>query len=317
VVVIVAVVVLASVGFAALLGRPRHDSIAEHQRAIETLRDIAERVREAPERVVHDGLDSTDHVQLFLEPPDGRARRARTSTRSGARHASPRRPRPDYSSRPTVASLPTLGPPPRPGNFPPSSPRTSDGDGPHAGNTPVPATKFEARRSVDAPGIRFGSARRTFAGVAVLTAIVASAVAATHLSGSSRHIHTPRAALTRRRTSTHRTSAAGPSTTTTTTSRQSVVQPALTAGGNATLNVTFPVTLTLRATHPCWVLASSQAGQTLYTGTLQPGQQQQIPASAAFALRLGNSAGIAVFVNNLPVALTGVANTATLTFAGT
>jgi len=81
--------------------------------------------------------------------------------------------------------------------------------------------------------------------------------------------------------------------------------------------VTFPVTLTLRTTHACWVLASSQDGQTLYTGTLQSGQQQQIPATAPFALRLGNSAGIAVFVNNLPVSLTGVAQTTTLTFAGT
>jgi hypothetical protein len=297
-----------------LLGRPRHDSIAEHQRAIETLRDIAERVREAPERVIHDG-HRTDHVQLFLEPPDGRVRRARTSTRAGPRHASSRRPRPDYSSRPTVASLPTLGPPPRAGNFPASSRRESDGDGSRADDISEFATTIEARRSVGATGIGFGSARRTLAGVAVLAAIVASAVAATHLSGSSRHVRTPRAALARRRTSTRRTSASGPSTTT--TRRQSVLQPALTAGGNATLKVTFPVTLTLRATHPCWVLASSQAGQTLYTGTLQPGQQQQIPASAAFAIRLGNSAGIAVLVNNLPVALTGVANTATLTFAGT
>jgi len=314
VVVIVAVVVLASVGFAALLGRPRHDSIAEHRRAIETLRDIAERAHEAPE-VIHDGLDPTDHVQLFSEPPDGRVRRARSSRGSGS-HGSPRRPRPDYSSRPTVANLPTIGSRARPGMLAPSSPRESDGDGSQSDSTPerLPTT-IATRRFVAASGNRFGPARRTIAGVAVLAAIVASAVAATHISGSSRHVQTRRAAPTRRKPPTPPTSTSRPSATT--TGRQNVMHPVVTATGNANLNVSFPVTLTLRATQPCWVLVSGQAGPTLYTATLQPGQQQQIAVSAAFALRLGNSAGITVFVNNVPVALSGLPNTATLIFAGT
>jgi hypothetical protein len=318
VVVIVAVMVLASVGFAALLGRPRHDSIAEHQRAIDTLRDIAEHAHDGTQRMVHDEPDPTDHVQLFSEPPDGRVRRARSSTRSGPMPSSERRPRPDYSSRPTVANLPTIGAPARPGTLPASSlPQGSVDVGSHTDPAPEqPSTTIEARRFVDASRNRFGPARRTLAGVTVLAAIAASAVAATHISGSSRHhLRTPPAALAPRRTSTPRTSLPRPSTTT--AARQSVLRLVLTSGGDARLDVTFPVTLTLRATQPCWVLASSQAGPALYTGTLQAGQQQQISVSAPFALRLGNSPGIALFVNNLPVSLAGVANTATLTFAGT
>ncbi|MGO9874531.1 MAG: DUF4115 domain-containing protein [Acidimicrobiia bacterium] len=88
-------------------------------------------------------------------------------------------------------------------------------------------------------------------------------------------------------------------------------------GGNATIHVAFPVTLTLRATSACWVLASDPAGQTLYTGTLRPGQQQQLQANGIFDVRLGNSTGIVISVNNIPLTLTGIANTATLTFAPT
>ena len=93
---------------------------------------------------------------------------------------------------------------------------------------------------------------------------------------------------------------------TTTTVRQSVLQPTVASGGNATFRVAFPVTLTLRTTHACWVLASNQAGQTLYTGTLQPSQQQQIQTAGALVVRVGNSSGLTLFVNNVPAALTGV-----------
>jgi hypothetical protein len=110
VVVIVSVVILAAVVLvAAWLARPRHDSVVEHQRALQTLREIAERPREAPERSAPDGRYPTDHVQLLAAPPDSGKRRARPPARS-ARAKPSRRARTDYSSRPTIAYLPTIGP---------------------------------------------------------------------------------------------------------------------------------------------------------------------------------------------------------------
>ena len=51
-VVIVAIAVVVTVAWFAWLDRPRHDSVAEYQRAIETLREIAERPGQIPgERV--------------------------------------------------------------------------------------------------------------------------------------------------------------------------------------------------------------------------------------------------------------------------
>jgi hypothetical protein len=317
VVLIVAVALLASVSFAALIGRPRHDSIAEHQRAVETLRDIAERAREHPERA--GGLAPTEPHQLFSQPPDWRVPRARPPMRSASERASARRSQPDYSSRPTVASLPTIGAAARPGDLPPSPAPVSDhpyNDRSDALVTPKrPQRTTNAHRFGGEPGNRFGRTRRTFAVAAVVAAIATSAVAATHSPGPSRDPHTRRAASVRRTTSPPRTSTS--SRLTTTTVRQSVLQPTVAAGGNATFRVAFPVTLTLRTTHACWVLASNQAGQTLYTGTLQPSQQQQIQTAGALVVRVGNSSGLTLFVNNVPAALTGVANTATLTFTAT
>ncbi len=70
-VVIVAVALLASVGIAALFGRPRRDSIVEHQRAIETLREIAERTRETPnERRTTGTIRPITSSSARSHPPD-------------------------------------------------------------------------------------------------------------------------------------------------------------------------------------------------------------------------------------------------------
>jgi hypothetical protein len=89
-------------------GRPRRDSILDHRRAIETLREIAERPRVVPEAASGVPHYPTDHVQFLPEPPAhvGRDRRS-----SSFRTAHPARPLDmDYSSRPTIARLPTIGP---------------------------------------------------------------------------------------------------------------------------------------------------------------------------------------------------------------
>jgi hypothetical protein len=57
------------------------------------------------------------------------------------------------------------------------------------------------------------------------------------------------------------------------------------------------------ASAPCWVLVqSSTSAQTLWTGTLQAGQIQSIPATGTTTVELGSSAGT-LKVNSLAVTL--------------
>jgi hypothetical protein len=116
-VVIVAVVaLLVAVGITVWFSRPRHDSLFEHRRAIETLREIAEHPYETTESGIGDLPEGssdphypTDHVLFLSEPPAhfGRDRRPASSGRSAI---SGRPVDTDYSSRPTIARLPTIGP---------------------------------------------------------------------------------------------------------------------------------------------------------------------------------------------------------------
>jgi Domain of unknown function (DUF4115) len=227
VVVIVAIAVVVTVALFAWLDRPRHDSVAEYHRAIETLRDIAE----------------------------------------------------------------------RPGQIP-------------------------GERVADAPAFvttGFGamvSTRRAIAGVAVLAAVAVAAFAAVDRPGSSPHGLSPartELAARGRPTRPRPTATSAPATTTTTS--PAVPHAVVSAGGNATVAVAFPVTLTIRATAACWVQASDESGRVVYQGTLQPGRQQEIPAGGPLVVRLGNTTGIAVSVGGARLALTGIGNTADLTLA--
>ena len=71
---------------------------------------------------------------------------------------------------------------------------------------------------------------------------------------------------------------------------------------------TYPVSsnsysVTVTATGPCWVLARSvTTGATLWTGTLQNGTVQTIPAVGTTAVELGSLAG-ALKVGTVPVVL--------------
>jgi hypothetical protein len=241
-VVIVAVAVVATVVLFAWFDRPRHDSVAEYHRAIETLREIAERPGPNP----------------------------------GERAAD--------ASAFAATGLGATG----------------------LGATGLGATGLGAMVST----------RRAIAAVAVLAAVTIAAFAAVDRAGSAPHglppARTERAARARP-TRLRSTTTTAPATTTTTS--PSVPHTVVSAGGDVTVTVAFPVTLALHASGACWVQASDESGRILYRGTLQSGQQQQIPATGPLVVRLGNTSAVAVSVDNAPLALTGIANTADLTLA--
>lgn len=226
-VVIVAIAVVVTVALFAWLDRPRHDSVAEYHRAIETLREIAERPGSIPgERVA----DAPEFV----------------------------------------------------------------------------TTGFGAMVST----------RRAIAAVAVLAAVAVAAFAAVDRPRSSPHGLAPaRTELAARARPTRPRPTATTAPVTTTTNARAVPHAFVSAGGNATVMVAFPVTLTIRATAACWVQASDGSGRVLAQRTLQPGQQQQIPAGGPLVVRLGNTTGVSVSVDDARLALTGIGNTADLTLA--
>ena len=224
-VVIVAIAVVVTVTRFAWLDRPRHDSVAEYQRAIETFREIAERPGQIPgERVA----DAPEFV----------------------------------------------------------------------------TTGFGAMVST----------RRAIAAVAVLAAVAVATFAAVDRPGSPPHGLAPaRNELAAQARPTRPRPTATTAPVTTATNSRAVPHTVVSAGGNATVMVAFPVTLTIHATAACWVQASDESGRVLSRGTLQPGEQQQIPAGGPLVVRLGNTAGVAVSVDNARLALTGIGNTADLT----
>ena len=93
-------------------------------------------------------------------------------------------------------------------------------------------------------------------------------------------------------------------TTTTTVPRPTAQFVADPTTGNGTVTVSAPFTLTLATTNAaCWVSVDTDNGQTLFTGTLQPGAQQQVPATGPLTVRLGNTAAIQISVNGTPLQL--------------
>ncbi len=60
----------------------------------------------------------------------------------------------------------------------------------------------------------------------------------------------------------------------------------------------------LRATGLCWVDATAAStGNVVWTGTLQTGQSQSIPATGSLIVRLGAANDVTVTMNGEPVVL--------------
>ena len=84
------------------------------------------------------------------------------------------------------------------------------------------------------------------------------------------------------------------------------------AAGNGSVSATAPFTLTLDATGPCWVQVSTDAGQTIFEGTLQAGDSHVVTGTSALTARLGNARSVGLLLNGTRLDLSHIANTADL-----
>ena len=313
VIVVVGAILVTTASLNSLWDRRRHDSLERHEKALAALRDLAEHPRELPPEPPPQ--PPTDHVHILSEPPaDAAAHHRRVQKAAAARRAAERRRPRDVSTRPTAAQLPTMpthGSLARePSEEPAPQKVTADTmpvvidppprQAPHA--APLSARQPEPTRHVPARAIGAGAAA-----LLVIVAITTAAVVAGR-SGSPKRA---RGAVT---PTSVPAAAPAPRPTVAPEPPPPDIQVVASKQGNGTVTVTVPYTLTLTAGGLCWVSVTSDSGQTLYQGTLQPGQQQHVTGSGPLTVRLGNTPAMQISVNGRPLVLAGVAKTANVRF---
>jgi hypothetical protein len=314
VIVVVGAILVTTASLNSLWDRRRHDSLERHEKALAALRDLAEHPRELPPEPPPP--TPTDHVHILSEPPaDAAAHHRRVQKAAAARRAAERRRPRDVSTRPTAAQLPTMPtrgtPAPTPTPAPEPAPQKVTADTmpvvidppPRPGPTAVPAAAGQTVATRHVP------ARVIGAGAAALLVIVAITTAAV-VGGRS---GSPKRATAAVAPTSVPVAAPAPKPTVAPTPPPDI-QVVASAQGNGTVTVTVPYTLTLTASGLCWVSVTSDSGQTLYEGTLQPGQQQHVTGSGPLTVRLGNTPAVQISVNGRPLVLAGVAKTANVRF---
>ena len=147
-------------------------------------------------------------------------------------------------------------------------------------------------------GLAYSGSRHHAARTATTSPPPSTSGAGTHPARSTSPTTVARSGRTHGTSPGHRRT--GGSTTTTTAPSQIVAVS--TSGASATYQVaSASYRLSLSATGQCWVLARSVAtGATLWTGTLQAGTNQLIPATGAVTLELG-APSVALTVDRVPV----------------
>jgi hypothetical protein len=145
--------------------------------------------------------------------------------------------------------------------------------------------------------------------VVALVAFAALAYVGSRRSSSPTHASTTHTTHTGSVTTTtthhsqggHAPTRPGTSTTTTAPSQIAPVSASST-GTTATYSVpNASFTVLIAATAPCWVDVTTVAtGATVWTGTLQPGGTQSVPATGATTVELG-ATGVALAVDGTPV----------------
>jgi cytoskeletal protein RodZ len=290
----------------------RADTIERHGRALAALRDLAEHPQPMP---TEPPPPPTDHVRILDERPTGvptarrRTRRAVTSRRTATARARPR----DLDTRPVTAHLPTR-PASRPAmHFDDVAPAETPAPAVPAApsDSPAPSVPFAGQPRVKVPA-RAGSARAlAITGLAVITVVLIGTVTAVAISNS---ISKPKPAAAPK----HHPAPAPPATVkkTTTTVPRPPVQLTANATGDGVVTVPTPFTLTLTTpSAPCWISVQDAQGRTVFTGTLQPGQQQLVPGTGPLLVRLGNSPAVQISVNGAPLNMAGIGKTANVQFA--
>jgi hypothetical protein len=174
---------------------------------------------------------------------------------------------------------------------------------------PVPISAAVRGHSIRS--LRFGSAAARGAVAAVVVVTIAVLVATGYSGDSTDRPAAARAPL-RRQATPPRVAPRVQSDPTTTV--PTIVPVVARTPTGATVSVRVPASLTLRATAPCWVSVTDATGHTIFTTTLRPGQQQQIPIAGSLDVQLGYTPGITMSVDTNQLDLSGLSQTANLTF---
>lgn len=319
VIALIAALLVTTVCVNALLNRRvgRADDIERHGRAIDALRDLAEHPRPLT-AAPHYDEPPTDHIRILEHRPEG-ARPARTHTkRAAVSHRAGPRPRIDAPApRPDEpAGTGAPGNPPGPPN--PESPIPAtisfDDASPSFPGEPV----FAASRSTGREPRPHGDGGRRGRGalvaaasaatVALVGLLVASTLEPSHHANRATtpvsHAVEPPAPRTR---------VPAPPTTIALAPAQLLVSPT----GNGTVTVRAPYAVTLSTNGPCWVSITDGTGHTVFEGTLQAGQHQDVPGAGPVDIRLGNTPVAQLTVNGTPLDLSKMSDVATLHFVAT
>jgi len=315
VIIVIGTVLLATFGVNMFAGRRRgdDDALDRHERALAALREVAEH----PHPLVadpHRELPPTDHIRILREPPaDAAARRRRARRTAAARRAADLRNHPrDIADRPTAAHLPT-----RPGGERPPNRELKKIELP-AIDDPLPAMAAleiepthlrEPRPSRSRDRRRLSTRVRvaaigTTAGAAILATVVALAPASGARKERAVKVVTAPTTTTR----------PAPATTTPQTTPPSAHLAATPGVSSGTVVVAVPFTLTMSTSAPCWVSVQTNTGQTVFEGTLQAGQHQDVSGTGPLTIRLGNTAAMQMTLNGAPLDLAGMARTANVQF---
>ncbi|MDQ1435384.1 MAG: hypothetical protein QOF59_2200 [Actinomycetota bacterium] len=278
-------------------GRDTLPPMERHERALDALRNLAEQPRPAASDSPSTTDTPTDHVRILAEAPgDTRPARRAPTRRSSARPA-------------WVTDLPTI--PIRPGGARPEP-------GPPGVGPAAPSRPPSLRMNDTDDGTRHGFAvsrwrlyaAATAAAALLLVAIVVAVGVSSRGTKGAGASKAPARDVLPSTTVARATSTSTPSTTV-----PSNLVPVVTRTTNgATVFLRSPFVLTLRTTAPCWVDITDTSGTTLFTATLPGGQQQQIPGSGPIVMKLGNMSAMKISANGVDLDLSGLPQTANITF---
>ena len=323
VIVVVAGLLLIAAIVNRMAARDRTPPLERHERALAALAELATQPRPSVPATPGAELPS-GHIRILDSAPPASARKRTTRRPAAAKRRTPAtRAR---TRRPNSTSPPPIEDPARPtihiGFAEPIDEPTPDRAEPP---TPVPAEPVVVAATSAAPAppaatpLALGPTRRrrhlhppaTRAAVVAAVVVGGGALGMALAAGGNNGRgtgNTPRAVAPV--TATVSTTLPPPTTPPVQLAAHVETLPT----GDANVSVPGPFTLALHATGMCWVQVSGANGQTLFTGTLYPGQNQQVSGAAPLVVRLGNTPGMTLAVNGAALDLSGVAKTANVRF---
>jgi hypothetical protein len=300
VIAVIAVLLVATVCVNALITRRagRADAIERHERALDALRDLSEHPRPQPE-FPHPAEPPTDHIRILEHRPQ-MARPPRTHTkRAAVSHRAGPRPRIDAPAPPPATAEPV----PAVLSFDDASPPSPP---PHQ---PEPAYALPPPSRRRRWSGRSGRAALVAAAAAV-TVVFVALVVGTAFTPSHHGDHTTEPVRRAVEPPVTRPPVTAPPSTVALAPAQLLVSPT----GNGTVTVRSPYALTLTTNGPCWVSIKDSTGRTVFEGTLQAGQRQNVPSAGPVDVRLGNTPVAQLMVNGAPLDLSRMSEVATLHF---